>query len=70
MHLYCYGMRLRGFSPMCQPKGVYTHEEDRTGEYYDKLWYERKLTEKEMSDYDLDYIGDGDFFHITFKKEM
>lgn len=55
---------------MCQPKGVYTHEEDRTGEYYDKLWYERKLTEKEMSDYDLDYIGDGDFFPITFKKEM
>ena len=57
--MYKYGMRLRGFAPMCQPmdglKGVH---EDVTGKYYDILAYDRKLTEKELKDYELDYLGE------------
>lgn len=56
--LYKYGMRLRGFSPMCQPmNGLVRREDDTTGEYYDILIYSRALTEKEERDFSLDYIG-------------
>lgn len=54
---YKYGMRLRGFAPMCQPKGVLERLDDPSGKYYDIITYDRKLTEKELSDYELDYIG-------------
>lgn len=53
---YKYGMRLRGFSPMCQPHGVIRREDDTTGKYYDIIVYDRKLTEKEINDYELDEI--------------
>ena len=53
---YRYGMRLRGFSPGCQPKGVLRREDDPTGRYYDLLVYDRELTEKEIADYELDVI--------------
>lgn len=54
---YYYGMRLRGFSPGCQPKnGLVERVDDTTGKYWDVLVYDRPLTEKEMSAYDLDYI--------------
>lgn len=53
---YIYGMRLRGFSPGAQPKGVKSCHEDITGKYYDLLEYDRELTEKEVKDYELDFI--------------
>ena len=52
-----YGMRLRGFSPGCQPKGVIRREDDPTGKYWDVIVYERKLTEKELRDYELEELG-------------
>lgn len=55
-----YGMRLRGFSPGCQPKdGFIDRQDDDTGKYYDILIYNRPLTEKEVADYELDYLGGG-----------
>ena len=54
---YKYGMRLRGFSPMCQPKeGFIRREDDMTEKYYDIIVYNRQLTEKEINDYELDNI--------------
>lgn len=55
--MYKYGMRLRGFSIGCQPKeGFYDRQDDSTGKYWDFLIYNRKLTDKEVADYELDYI--------------
>ena len=54
---WIYGMRLRGFSPGCQPKnGLYGREDDATGRYHDIIIYERQLSEEEIRDYELDYI--------------
>lgn len=53
---YRYGMRLRGYAPMCQPKGVIRREDDATGRYHDILVYDRELTDKELRDYELDAI--------------
>ena len=54
---YRYGMRLRGFSPGCQPMSGLDHaEDDATGRYYNILVYNRKLTEEEVRDYELDYL--------------
>ena len=59
MKTYIYGMRLRGFSPGCQPKeGFLYREDDTSGKYYDLLTYSRKLSDKELSDYELDYLGE------------
>lgn len=58
---YLYGMRLRGFSPGCQPKeGLIGCREDVTGDYYDILMYDRELSERELFDYDLDFVGEQD----------
>lgn len=55
---YTYGMRLRGFSIGCQPmQGFIERQDDTTGRYHDILTYDRKLTEKEVQDYELDYLG-------------
>ena len=55
---YVYGMRLRGFSPMCQPKeGFVERRDDTTGKYHDIIVYDRKLTEEEIRDYELDRVG-------------
>lgn len=55
---YLYGMRLRGFSLGCQPmKGIIERRDDKTGKYYDILAYGRKLTEQELEEYELDYVG-------------
>lgn len=54
---YIYGMRLRGFSIGCQPSGVAEVSEDSSGRYWNILYYKRKLTEAEINDYELDYIG-------------
>ena len=59
--VYKYGMRLRGFSPGCQPmKGLLFAADDESGRYHDLLVYDRKLTDKELSEYELDYIGEGE----------
>ena len=56
---YLYGMRLRGFSPGCQPmQGLIEAEYDESGEYYSLLTYDRKLTEKEIHDYELAEVGE------------
>ena len=66
---YLYGMRLRGASPGAQPKGFEIVTEKCyiefppkeaniiRGAFYDVLRYTRKLTDKEVSDYDLEFIG-------------
>lgn len=52
-----YGMRLRGFSPGCQPmNGFLRREDDTTGKYHDILVYDRQLTEQEVYAYDLDEL--------------
>lgn len=57
MKEYVYGMRLRGFSPGCQPMAGLLEWRDATGtKYYDLLVYNRKLTDKECRDYELDYV--------------
>lgn len=56
MHYY-YGMRLRGFSPMCQPMdGLVERQDDVTGRYHDILVYDRELTQDEQRSYELDLI--------------
>lgn len=53
-----YGMRLRGFSPACQPKdGLIGAEPSDDAKYYDYLYYNRKLSEEEEKSFDLDYLG-------------
>ena len=60
---YVYGMRLRGYSPGAQPDGV-TWWDDEPDEwplekgkgYHCLIGYDRELTEKEMQDYDLDFL--------------
>lgn len=57
MNEYYYGMRLRGFSPACQPMdGLLRREDDPTGEFYDILVYNRGLSDEERSDYSLTFI--------------
>ena len=60
---YIYGMRLRGFSPGCQPKeGFVARKDSEDKKYWDILLYDRPLTEQEESAYDLDFLG---FFVFT-----
>ena len=57
--LYKYGMRLRGFSIGCQPMdGLVRREDDPTGRYHNILIYDRQLTEQELKDHELDYLGE------------
>ena len=57
--LRMYGMRLRGFSPGCQPmKGLVRREDDHAGNYWDILFYNRELSETELKEYELDYLGE------------
>lgn len=56
--LYTYGMRSRGYSIGCQPReGFVAADDDCLGEYHNVLLYNRKLTDEECRDYDLDYLG-------------
>lgn len=56
--MFLYGMRLRGFSPGCQPKdGFVERQDDVTGKYHDILVYNRELTTEELKNYELDFIG-------------
>lgn len=57
MDRYYYGMRLRGYSIGCQPKeGFVECLKDNDGEYHDVIVYDRKLTDEEVRDYELDLI--------------
>ena len=51
-----YGMRLRGYSPGCQPKGVLRREDDTTGRYHDVIVYDRQLSADEIRDYELEEL--------------
>lgn len=58
---YYYGMRLRGFAPGCQPKDGLIGTQDvlprgTFAKYHDVLKYSRPLTEKELADYELDFL--------------
>lgn len=55
---YLYGMRLRGYSPGCQPMDGLLRVAPGGGQYHDLLIYDRPLTEKELKDYELDYINE------------
>lgn len=58
MALYIYGMKLRGFSPGCQPsEGFVERREDTNGRYWDLLVYNRLLSFKEERNYDLNFVG-------------
>ena len=52
---YRYGMRLRGFSIGCQPKGVIRCE-DGGQKYWDIIVYDRELTDEEVRHYSLDRL--------------
>lgn len=52
-----YGMKHRGFSPGCQPKGTVRCEDDPTDRYCDIIVYDRRLTEREITDYELDDLN-------------
>ena len=54
---YRYGMRLRGFSPGCQPKEGLIRCEDGDRKYHDIVVYCRPLTDREMEDYELDDLN-------------
>ena len=53
---YRYGMRLRGYSPGCQPSGVLRREDDTTGKYHDIIVYDRQLSADEIRNYELDEL--------------
>ena len=56
--LFVYGMRCRGFSPGCQPKdGFVDAETDPLDDYWNIIVYSRKLTRKELEQYELDFLG-------------
>lgn len=58
--LFKYGMRLRGFSLGSQPKDHVKWqdvEKIETG-YWSYVWYERRLSDKELYQYNLDYLGE------------
>lgn len=56
--MYKYGMRLRGFSIGCQPmQGFVRRFDDKSGKYYDLLLYNRELSQEEIKNYELDYLG-------------
>ena len=58
MKEYLYGMRLRGYAPGCQPKEGLMNVYYGGGRYHNLISYNRPLTEKEMKDYELDFINE------------
>lgn len=69
MKKYIYGMRLRGFSPGCQPLyGLIQIEDDPAGRYYNLLTYNRPLTADEIKNFELDLLGVTDDFWLKFVK--
>lgn len=60
MNYYRYGMRLRGFAPLCQPMAGLVGVEAGFGRYHCVLVYKRKLTDEEVRNYELDYLEAND----------
>lgn len=59
INMYKYGMRLRGFSLGCQPmKNLVDRIDDNSGKYHDILIYSEKLSDKDIKDYELDFLGE------------
>jgi len=59
INMYKYGMRLRGFSIGCQPmKNLVERIDDTSGKYHDILIYSEKLSDEDIKDYELDFIGE------------
>ena len=60
--MYKYGMRLRPFGIGCQPMnglvGVEDYSTAKGRSYWNILAYDRELTDRETTDYELDYIGE------------
>lgn len=57
--MYKYGMRLRGFSIGCQPmKNLVERIDDTSGKYHDILIYSEKLSDEDIKDYELDFLGE------------
>lgn len=59
---FIYGMRVRGCSTGAQPdEGFICREDDFKGmaqrDYYDVISYSRRLSEREMTHFSLDYLG-------------
>lgn len=54
--MYVYGMRLRGFSPGCQPMDGLDAVMEGNKKYYNILIYNRELTDEEIRDYELDRL--------------
>ena len=54
MAYHIYGMRLRGFSPGCQPMDGLRQQIDGKCGYHDLLLYDRTLTDDELRQYELD----------------
>ncbi len=58
--MHKYGMKYRGFSIGCQPmKGFVKRLDDMGLKYHDILIYDRKLTDEELKEYELVYLGEG-----------
>lgn len=56
--MFKYGLRLRPVGIGCQPKGFIKFEDSdkyKTG-YWSFIWYESKLSDKELYDYEMDFI--------------
>ena len=57
--MFMYGMRLRPFSIGCQPMdGLIRVEDDKTGKYWNILFYSNPLNDHEQDEYELDYLGE------------
>ena len=57
--VFMYGMRLRPFSIDCQPMdGLIRVEDDKTGKYWNILFYSKPLNDHEQEGYELDYLGE------------
>lgn len=58
MTKHFYGMKARPLSIGCQPKDYERVVEFAVkGKYYDIIAYTRKLTDEEVKDFELDYLG-------------
>ena len=54
---FWYGMKSRGYSIGCQPKdGLIEVKDDPEGEYHNILVYDRRLTDKEIADYERAFV--------------
>lgn len=55
--LHKYGMKLRECGPNCQPRGFVKCENLENADYYSYIWYEHELSQDDIKQYDLEYLG-------------